>query len=93
MTMKNKDLLILAGVGLIVYYFYTKRKKVIAIDPPMETKGNDEKKTIVLDLNNTRSKNNANRLFSQSMVKDFNASKFATTSPPSVVVKQVYNDF
>lgn len=88
--MKRNDLLILAGVGLLVYYFYKKNKKVVHIDPPMETKG--EPKTIVLDLNRTRSGNNANRLFSQNMVKDYNASKFATTSPPSVVVKQMYND-
>lgn len=81
-----QNVIIAFGVGYLAYWLYKKQKKVIQINPPM-VENVEEPKTIVLDLSN-----NKGNLFPNSMVRDFNATKFATTSPPMVVVKNSYNE-
>jgi hypothetical protein len=82
--MKLENLLLVAGIGFIAYWFIKKPTKVIDINPPMEME-TEEPQTIVLDLNKTKRNSG---LFPDDMVKDYNASKFSTVAPPSVLVKK-----
>lgn len=81
--MKAENFLLVLGVGFIAYWLAKKPIKVIDINPPMETE--DEPKTIVLDLNKTKRNGG---LFPDNMVQDYNASKFSTVAPPSVLFKR-----
>ena len=82
--MKLENLLLVAGVGFIAYWLVKKPIKVIDINPPMEME-KEEPKTIFLDLNKTKRNGG---LFPDDMVRDYNASKFNTVAPPSVLVKK-----
>jgi hypothetical protein len=91
--MKLENLLLIAGVGFIAYWLVKKPIKVIDIDPPMESElpKNEERKTIVLDLNKTRRNEGLMRnegLFPERMAKDFNISPFKTVSPPRYSIKE-----
>jgi hypothetical protein len=84
--MKLENLLLVAGVGFIAYWLAKKPIKVIDINPQMEMQ-KEEPKTIILDLNKTKRNGG---LFPESMVKDYNASKFSTVAPPLVVFKREF---
>jgi len=87
--MKTENLLLIAGLGFIVYWLAKKPKKVIDIDPPMEMqKIEEEPKTIVLDLNKTRRNEG---LFPESMAKDYNASVMRTIAPPRTFIKENFS--
>jgi len=82
--MKIENVIIIGGLGFLAYWLLKKQPKVIDINPTMEDTKNEEPKTIYLDLSNRNKKRN---LFPESFVRDFDASKFRTVAPPSVVIK------
>lgn len=85
-----ENIVLLAGVGFLAYWFYKKPKGVININPKMETdkkpskdeKNKQEPKTIVLDL---REKNKGG-LFPQSMAKDYDYRREKTFAPARTVI-------
>jgi hypothetical protein len=83
--MKTKDILIIGGLALIVYWVYKnkKAKKPINIDLPLE-QPKEEPKTIVINMNNKRKRPSG--MFPNSMYAQYNASKMATVAPPMVEI-------
>ena len=82
--MKIENVIIIGGLGYLAYWLLKRQPKVIDINPTMENTKVEEPKTIYLDLSNRKKNRN---FFPESFVKDFDASKFSTVAPPSVVIK------
>jgi hypothetical protein len=90
--MSKNNLLLLAGLVMVGYWFYTrkpKRKgsKIIDVNPKLDMKSSEklesvEPKTIKLDLS-TRGVG-GRPMFPERMVKDFDTSKEATIAPPQI---------
>lgn len=90
--LKTENILIIAGLGFLAYWYFKKRKGVINIDPKMgeSVKGdklnpNKEPKTIVLDLREKGKKG----LFPSKMAKDYDSRMEKTFAPARTVINNL----
>jgi hypothetical protein len=88
--MKKENILllgVLAFAGYLVYRKYSKPKATIVKPETIEEPTNvpEEKKTIVLNMRETRS--DRMRRFVDPFYKDYNTSKFRTVAPPMVTIQ------
>jgi hypothetical protein len=88
-----ENVLILAGVGFIAYWYLRKPKGVININPKMGEsiklnnikKPNAEPKTIVLDLREKKK----SEIFPQSMYKGYDSREIKTFAPARTVINDL----
>lgn len=87
--LKTENILIIGGLAFITFWLMKKKKPtVIDVADNNKTKSDDDVKTIYLNLSNTKGKI---PVLSSRVVKQYDSSKFATTSPARVTVNEPSN--
>lgn len=87
--MKLTNLLLVGGAIYIGYWLFKKKPTIIDVKPDILPK-KDEAKTIILNLNTNETPKKVNTFYEDDFVRDYNSSKMATVSPPSVTIKNSF---